>query len=389
MVRREQERAKLSEERAERLVKDAQERSERDLRMTKEDADKRVKDVERLWKDRLEGERRAHESELRGLNANFDTRIHTEKTTAEIRASTLQNDVERERLEKQRYQHEAEEKGDLPAQIQKFTVMAETMGYSRESGEQPADWKTTLMGVGANLAEQLPQILSNAGEAVAKAKGGAPAVQVVQQPGLMPMAHPQALPPPMAGPPPLTFATEESLDDFDGGISTPEPRYPTPAGAEPGPPGPVAPPAVRPQPPFAPAAAPVPVAAQVAPPPAPPVAATPPQPAPALQSAKRGRRPKPEAAAGSALEISPQDALKYKDSFEDAIRAGVSANDFAEGLTQAVSPAMLAAMAEGLSPEAVRKALMATPEGQRSPLVRREGQRYLKDVLRALKATAA
>jgi len=191
IAERAEKRSAEAEDRADRRIREAQERAERDVRPVKEDGDKRVADAERIWKDRLEDERRNHERELRSLNTNFDTRLSTEKSVADNARIMLQSEVERERAEKMRFQQEATEKGDIVAQVQKVTAVAESLGMKPAGESETAgDWKSQLLQVGVNLAQNLPEIVQNAGDAVAKAKN--PHVQVIQQPG---MYAPPALPP--------------------------------------------------------------------------------------------------------------------------------------------------------------------------------------------------
>lgn len=421
-LRREQERAQdiaeraekrsaEAEDRADRRIREAQERAERDVRQAKEDGDKRVADAERIWKDRLEDERRNHERELRSLNTNFDTRLSTEKSVADNARIMLQGEVERERSEKARYQQEATEKGDIVAQVQKVTAVAESLGMKPAGeSETPGDWKSQLLQVGVNLAQNLPEIVQNAGDAVAKAKN--PHVQVIQQPG---MYSPPALPPaPGMGMPmmPGGFATEDGVD-FEGAAGTPDGHYPGPAGTRPGivppQPAPVAEPiapapdmvgqSVPPPQPAQPIASQMPPGPPIAP--APPLASAamppPPQNVPLPPAAPAPRKSAPTAARQPppAPMPAPQPAappvilddqiLALRPVFENAFDQKMSAEQFAEDLIAESGADLVRQIAAVLTPEAITAALTKSPDGARSPLVRREGQQWLKAIFVAVR----
>lgn len=417
-LRREQERAQdiaeraekrsaEAEERADRRIREVQERAERDVRQAKEDGDKRVADAERIWKDRLEDERRNHERELRSLNTSFDTRVSTEKSIADNARMMLQGEVERERSEKVRYQQEATEKGDIVAQVQKVTAVAESLGMKPAGeSETPGDWKSQLLQVGVNLAQNLPEIVQNAGDAVAKAKN--PHVQVIQQPGMY--AAP-ALPPapgmsaPMMPAAPGAFATEDGVD-FEGTPGTSEAYYPGAAATRPGmvPPQaqaePIAPApdmmgqSVPPPEPAQPIAAQMPPGPPIAPAPAAPPAAMPPPPqnvplppaAPAPQRRTAAPAPQPAPAAAPAPQpaaasvVPDEQILALRPVFEDAFNQRISADQFAEDLIAESGADLVRQIVAVLTPEAITAALTKSPEGARSPLVRREGQQWLKAI---------
>jgi hypothetical protein len=397
-------RANEAEERAERRIREVQERTERDVKAAKEDGDKRVAEAERIWKDRLEDERRNHERELRSIQSNSDTRLATEKSIADNARTMLQGEVERERAEKARYQQEALEKGDVVAQVQKVTAVAESLGFTKADGAvEGGDWKSQLLGIGVNLAQNLPEVIANAGNAVAQAK--APHVQVVQQPGPM---YPPALPPgsqshapPLAAAPPMYpggFATEDGVD-YDGLPDTRDAVYPGPAGTRPGMVPPPPPEAVAGPPTVPPPMPPQPVSAQVPPQ---PVAPMPPQapPQPAPQPAHSGPQlpapavPRPPATAptppaapaatAGAPEIPDAQILALRPVFEEALQQQVPPEQFAAELVEEHGVELVGQIAAVLSPQRITAALVKSPDGARSPLVRRAGQQYLKALFDAV-----
>ena len=407
-VARADRRATDAETRVTEMERRLEERIERVRVEERNTADKRVADAERILKDRMTDEQRNHERELRSLEATYTTRNTTEKSISDSRTDMLRGEVERERAEKERYAREATEKGDVVAQVAKVTEVAQQLGFSKEGGGEPAgDWKTMLLQMGLQLAQNLPDIITNAGEAVSKAKAGkAPPL------GSMPMLPPGAPPMMLPGyqqqpafqpslPVPMPFGTEDGMPVPPTHMTHPA-KYPTRPGA----PQPVAAPA---GPMMAP---PMPMGMPTAPLAQPPLAAPPNQPAesgplaqqmapsippaaPAAPPPRRAPRPAPVAPpplpepAVPVLEIPPEQILMFRPAFEAAFAERQPPEQFARDLMETHGKDVVVAVGAAITPAKVTSAIASQPDGGKSPLVRREGQQYLKAIFAAVRQLGA
>lgn len=398
MMARADRRAQEAEARVTEAERKLEERLERARKEEREAADKRVADTERVWKDRMADEQRNHDREIRSLEATYQTRNQTDKSIAENTTQLLRSEVERERIEKARYQQEATEKGDVVAQVGKIAAVAEQLGYSKNdaaAAEGPQDWKTMVFQMGMHLAQNLPDIISKAGEAVEKAKRprGAETPQLAT-PGYAPPMLPAAqFAPPMMGPPPMAFSMEDGMP-MPPVATTREARYPTrsgmPAGAVPIPPpvmntigSPVPP--MQPPPPM-PVAAPHPMgplSEQMAPSVAPtaPVLRRPPRPA--------APPPEPPAPETPKLQIPDEQILMFRPVFEEALSKKMPPEEFAQALMQEHGRDIVVAIGASLSPARITGAILKQPDGPRSPLVRKDGQQYLKAIFAAVNQLGA
>jgi len=350
-----------------RRIREVEERAERDVSRAKEDGKTRAEDIKQFYEGRLKDEEKNHRRELEALRVQMDTRITTEKTVYEGRERMLLTDTERARADVTRLESELREKGDIAKQVRDFTATAESLGLSKVDGaEAPADWKQILATAGLNVLQNLPETIREAGQAVAGAKNRG------QPP---PMYPPQGMPgsAPVQQLPPMSFANEG--EDFEGEETwTPEPEYP------------MAGPMIEPEP----------VAQQMPPQPAPPAiqptaaygapSAPPPAPSEPPPQKRRALNPKPAPSPAPqpeqpAMEIPNDIILSYKNDFEEAFRQKTPPEAFAQALEQQFGKPMVKQIATILTPERVMKALMSTPEGSRSPLVRGEGQAYLRQIL--------
>jgi hypothetical protein len=371
-----------AEERSERRVKEVTERAEREITRAKEDGEKSVREIERVLTARMEDERRSHEREVRLQKEMYDMRLGTEKGMSETRVTTLQTEIERERAEKERLRKEADEKGDLPAQIERFAGVAGSLGWVKgDAPEAAPDWKSMAFGVMTNLAQQFPEILKNAGEAVAKSRGSATPPPPQMQ-GPQTMAGYAQLPPPQP----------------DHLMSHPEParRYPGPLrrrgggfGTEDGP-EPVnlaPPPAPRYQPIVMPNLdAPPPVGPPQMdspqwgpPPPAPSPSMMPPPPAP-VAAPPVAAQPSPEVDSGQMDQV-----MMLRRGLEGAFESGQPVAQFAGILVAQFGKEQLAGMMQMVDEDAIVGMISQSPGGADSPLLRRDGRKYLSELLAATK----
>lgn len=364
-------------------------RSEADRRIgeARSEADRRVKETEERHRERLaEIERRAEkaveEARSEASRRVSDLQSQNEARVADIRAQhqaalTAKDDVKGMELKAQGSSHKSElsirdqrivqlqeenaqlrRKAEQPLseRINEVTEAAEALGMGRAGPEEAEDWKSALMKVGLNLASQFPEIVKNAGDAVAKIRSNPSAEQVAayqaRQAADMQMAAQMAqnqLVNPRMG-----FATEDG-PAYEGQPVAPPPIYP----------------AQLQRPPL-----------QAAPPPAPaqaPIAPTPMAPNPAAAPAAPVSVPPPAAPIVEPSAIPDEQILQFVPMFEQALMAQASPAEMASELTKNFGAANVTQIAAMLSPEQIVAALQRTGRG-RSPLCRRAGQKFLRDI---------
>lgn len=368
-------------EEAARRIREVEERAERDVTRAKEDGRTRAEDIKQFWEGRLKDEERNHKRELEATKGQMETRLATDKSVYEGREKMLMGETERARADVSRLEAEVREKGDVVKQVGQVTKIAEALGMEKAGGaEAPGDWKQILATAGLSVLQNLPETIREAGQAVAGAKGRGAPVPMQGPPALAGQPAPQQLPG-------MGFGTED--EDYVGEETwSPEPEYPGgEAAAAVGEPEslsqqiPEAPVAAAP-----PAAVTQPAEPYGAPPgPSPQAQPNPPQRRRALK-AKPAPQPEPEV---EEMEIPDEVILAYRKGFEDAYNQKMPPQAFAEELAKQYGKPTVKQIASILTPERVMKALMSTPEGQRSPLVRGQGRTYLRQVLEAIRRAGA
>lgn len=370
-----------ADRRADERIRDIERRAEERMAEAHARADKRVKEIEdatrRIVEDartqaqaRLDDERRNHDRDLRSKDEAFAMRLETQKASYETRLAGKDEEVARLRAECERYRTEADKNKDLPKRIQEFSATAEALGFARADGsggeeKEPADLKTLLIGLGADLIRNAPAMIQSAGQTVQQLRGQAP-----QQSAAAPYMQ-QGQPPQRQLPPRLhtpsggvfqgapAFGTEDGATFVGDSSAMPRPKYP-PGYQPPGP----APTLPQQQ------AAPPPVA-----PPGPAVQAPGPQPVQQQQQA---------AAPPGGLPVSPEQAMNVRAMLEGALASGQPAAQLAAEITANVGPQMAAVIAQSVTPEAVVASLQAMPDGAASPLLRRDGQKFLRELHQAM-----
>lgn len=367
-------RVKEAEERAEARIKEGVERSDRRVQEAKDDAKRQVDDVRTHLNARLEDERRNHDRDLAAKNDSWQARLENQKAMYENRISTLGEEIGRLRGEVERFRKEAEENKDLPTQIQRFTATAEAIGFSKDGGggddDEPKDWKSMLGRIGLDLVQQLPQLMESASNTVRNIRGQSPqeqyAVQQAQYQQMMEAA--QAQPRALRGRDgavlqsgPLPWGTEDG-PEYMGVAEYQEPVYPVPPPA-PSPHHVQAPPEMREAPPQA-APVPRPAPARQVPAPAPP-----PRPAPA-----------PAAAPAEAMSISDEQILQFTPVLQTALEQDANPEEFAEQFVESVGPQMARQIAASITPQRIAAAVQRQPGGSQNPLVRRDGQKFLREL---------
>jgi hypothetical protein len=379
-------RVKEAEERAEARIKEGTERSDRRVQEAKDDAKRQIEDVRTHMSARLQDEQRNHDRDLAAKNDSWQSRLETQKAMYENRITTLGEEITRLRAEAERFRKEAEENKDLPTQIQKFNSVAEVMGFRKDEGgggdDEPKDWKSMLGRIGLDLVQQLPQLMESASSTVQRLRAPQSqeqmaAVQAAQYNHMMMEANqPRALAPSngagMFEPSPLAFGTEDG-PEYQGVDEHLEPRYPS-QGA---PPAPMQP-ASQPQ--------------QQRMQPAPrrsmqSVAHPPPPPAPAAPVPRAVPSPAPADAAGGMV-ISDDQILQFTPVLQGALEQGASPEEFAVQFVESVGPVLARQIAATITPQRIATAVQRQPGGSQSPLVRREGQKFLRELWDAVKRAA-
>jgi hypothetical protein len=361
--RRADQRIQDIERRAEERMKESHERSEKRVREVEDAARRVVEDARQQAQARLDDERRNHDRDLAAKNDSHNMRVETLKASYDTRLAAKDEEISRLRTESERHRQEAEAKGDLPTQVQRFAATAEALGYAKDGGgggdeeKVPTDWKTMLLGLGAELVKQGPAMIQSAGQTVQQLRGQAP-----QQSATAPYMQPQqrALPPRLhardgsvfqaASP---AFGTEDGAA-FMGETTMQRPKYP---------------PGFMPTP-QAPAQAAQPVQATVQQPPPQQVqtAAPPPQ----AQQQQAG------------VQASADQIGQFRALLESALAQGKDPVELANEIKASVGPQMAQAIGQSVTPESVVASLQQMPDGAQSPLIRREGQKFLRELHQAM-----
>ncbi len=400
-------RAEEAERKAEQRVTDAEARAERRIGELREEHRRMLDDLRTQNQQRLDDERRQHDRDMKSQASSYDTRLAGQKDMYDNRMTTMAAEITRISADADRWRKDAEDNKDLGKHIEKAQEAAAALGWGPNQGaEEPAapkDWKEMLGRIGMDLVQKLPDIVQSAGETVTKLRGTpgptpeqvqAMQYQAMQQSAEHSMARHLAgmsgpLPPPMRTPggavyqpPPLRFGTEDSSAPLDPGA--PQAGYeqfasppafqtyqaPPPPSPFQAPPAPQtyqaagAPPAAAPQT-YQPAGL-VP-APGVAPAPAAPPAAPP---APGLTQAPAGAVP---------AVIPPEMIIQFAPVLEQALAASEPVENIAQELLQLLGRGNLAAVVNGLKPERVVVELQKAGKGS-SPLVRRPGQQFLREL---------
>lgn len=405
-------RAEEAERKAEQRVTDAEARAERRIGELREEHRRMLDDLRTQNQQRLDDERRQHDRDMKSQASTYETRLAGQKDMYDNRMTTMASEITRVSTDADRWRKEAEENKDLGKHIEKAQEAAAALGWGPNQGaEEPAapkDWKEMLGRIGMDLVQKLPDIVQSAGDTVTKLRGTpgptpeqvqAMQYQAMQQSAEHSMARHLAgmsapLPPPMRTPtgavyqpPPLRFGTEDSSAPLDP--TAPQAGYDQ-FGS---------PPAFQtyhgpPQTPFQ--APPPPQTYQGA-------ASPPPAPAPAPQTYQPAgmvpaSAPAPAQAAAPALQqappgavpavIPPEMIIQFAPVLEQALAASEPVENIAQELLQLLGRGNLQAVVHGLKHERVIVELQKAGMGS-SPLVRRSGQQFLRDLWAACAALLA
>ena len=411
-LERAERRAGEAERKAEQRVQESETRAERRMSEMRDEHKRTVDDLRTQNQQRLDDERRQHDRDLKTQAATFETRLAGQKDMLENRITTVSQEVSRVTAEADRYRKEAADNKDIGKQIEKIQETASVLGWgpAGDGGDQPPppkDWKEMLGRAGMELVSKLPEIVQSAGDQVAKLRGtpgptpdqvaamqyqqmmqGAQETMMARQMGGAPN-----LPPPMRTPSgavfqptQLRFGTEDSSGPLDPNAPGPRAGYdqfamPPPMAAPPpayqqAPPQGYAPPTYQPAPYQPPPQA----APQQTYQPAPQPQQTY-RPTPAAQGRAAPAAPQiQQAPPGSVPAVIPTEMIvQFAPVLEQALTSGAPVEEIAQELVGLLGPANLAQVVNGLKPERVVVELQKAGKGA-SPLVRRAGQQFLRDL---------
>lgn len=384
-VRRAEEAARIAEQHraqdVQQVIKDRdreREDAKKDLERQKADQERERESLKReherdiarqkeQYENLLRAEKESNERERRTTEQLTATKADLVKSTVESELRTATAEVARLRADNERLKTELDKKSNLPKQLKEFSDAAESLGFNRDEGggkEEPASWQDLLLKGGISTLEKLPEIMKNAGELL----------QIRQNANRPPPPPPGAMgPPPMLpqGPrhPPMQPVTH--APPLSGWATEDSPHNPMPVAEfyEPALPQSSHPPVVvqQHQPPMP---TPAQVAMAPAPPPSAPQPSVPPPPRPTTPPP--GETAPPPAAAPA---ITDEQIMQFVPVVEQWFsEQAASPEDYARhAATQAP---ILKVLAHSLTPEAIAAALRRNGHGL-SPLIRRDGQRFL------------
>lgn len=430
-LERAERRAEEAERKAETRVQEAETRAERRISETR-DEHRRVLDELRVQnQQRLDDERRQHDRDIKSQAATFETRLAGQKDMYENRMTMASQEVSRITTEADRYRKEASDNKDLNKQIERAQEAASLLGWgpSGESNEPPPpkDWKEMLGRAGMELVSKLPDIVQSAGETVTKLRGTPgptpEQVQAMQYQQMVQNTHQTMMARQMAGMPPtanlpppmrtatgavfqpaaLRFGTEDASGPLDPSAPSPRAGFdqfveqptmvvppPTYQQAQPV----YQQPQYQPPPQYqAPQQTYQPAQPHQGPPqgmpqtyqPAGQQVAAPPQnhqPAPQAAMAAPAGQQIPQAPPGSVPSVIPTEMIvQFAPVLEQALASGEPVENIAQELVALLGKGNLAAVVNGLKPERVVVELQKAGKAS-SPLVRRQGQQFLRDIWR-------
>lgn len=384
-----------AEARAERRVKEVEDNARRQLEEIKKAEERRFNDMKDSLERRLADAKERAERDLAAATLVHDQRREAQKEMYENRITVMQQELNRERAATKEAREEVANKKDIVGQITELEATASALGWQKggePSEEMPSDWKGIFAHVARDLFKNAPDMIATATESVRSLRGQ-PSQMAAMQAGAMqapPQLPPQggAYPPPLRGrdgevfvpSQPLSFASEDG-PDFEPAETSFEP--PREAPPEPHQPGQVYSSQPAPEPP----------------PQGPPMGAPPPQP-PAPQPAAAMHQQPPQAPPqqqpmtpplqqGAPAQIPDDMIVQFAPALKAAFEAEISPEEAAEGIIQQVGTAQAAVIAASLSPERIISVLSQQPGAINNPLLTRDGQQYLVELIQSVATQAA
>lgn len=333
---------KQREDDARRSVEDARNEASRRVQELTQMYEARLNDERQRAETRLNDERHQHQRDLQMRSETSKLENSTVHASFEMRMELQKQEVTRltEELNKVRTELDKEKSKSLADRVNEFSGAAEALGFVKDDGDKgPRDWKDMLGEAAMGLVQQAPALASS----VAGSLRGAS----------MPMAAPPQMMQPMMPlqmAPPAFASAEVDMDMGRYTAPAPMPIYP---GADPM--GQVMP---YPQ-----------AGAAQGPAMAQPMMV--PVPAPVAQQA---------APAGTGLQVTDAQIVEFATMFREALEDGAEPQEFSDEIVGQLGPIMSGGLVREISLERVTSVLQKAPSSGSDPLLRRDGQKFLKDV---------
>jgi hypothetical protein len=368
----------LDDERAKAAERDRDLRAEIDkIRREERDlAAQRLQETKERHESEMRQAEKGHERELRSLREAWDTKMSVAEKTNQMSMTSLQERLREAQEEADRVREEAKESADPVRVMEKAKMQAEAMGFEKKDDAPKTAMDRFMATAGAGLSQALSTINEWGPQMLAARAAGAQGMQVpVQQ---LPPPGPRGLPPSFARPPqqlrnpgaPTEKKQKRAAVWATENVRPPvQPQVPeTPLGFQT---TPVTPPA----PPEAPSG-PVVEAAPALPPETTEVSA-----APVEAAQDTGFPPLPaKFTANFSDEVVYGFLLQVENSINGLIDAEVFADQFHRQF-----PVESMKLAEITTAEEVVATVRAIPGADASPILRRDGMKWLSDMWAALR----
>jgi hypothetical protein len=331
-------------------------------------ADERVQQTEKQYTDRISDLKDRHAAELRMQAEQHSTRAETQKSTFDYQLTSAKERLKRAEEERDEAREEAEKSKNPIEVLEQAKAQAEALGYEKTEENAPktaGERFAATAGIGiSKMFETVGDWGPKIAEALA-ARGQAPGAPPQRALGAPPQQGPR---PRRQNPRTVAWATEQSIPiTGQQPIDTRRPpiaeRPADPTAAEP----------VRAEPPP-----PAPVEAPQSPPP--------PMPATAVPESQAAQNP--ALSQNPLMQMFPPEAAgQFRAEIERAITAGLDPQVFASGMMQQV-PDGARAMVTHATPEHLIEVVKAMPNSIESPILRRDGKRWVDDLWKHLRSAA-
>ena len=348
-------------------VEESEKRADRDQRTAKEDGDRRVRDIEETYKARIQDLERGHKRDLTSKDDSFTMRRESLDTAHVTQLEARDSEINRLRDELALVRVDAN-KG-LAERMEEFSTTAEHMGFSKSDGGEEKDWKSALAAGGMGLLGQLPELAKTITQTLQNRqqnKAHATPAPVVYQ--LPPQV--QGRGGSIAAGRELAFATEDGPPlgyELDTDVYTP----PIIPGQQQMTVGPTRKPVFTGDSHELRGTAPEPRHT------AEPMIQKPPRVETQIVP-RQPTSPPPRAQQQQDMGISDEQIVGYSQTFRKAFDEGATPEQYADEALQQLGPDMVRAITVSVSPDRIIAVLQQ--HDPTNSLVRREGQRFLRDV---------
>jgi len=342
-------------------IDDSDRRARETVEAERKETSRRLEDLRGQYESRLADERRQHDRDLANKGETFGMQSQTLEQGYKLQMQVQMNEVARLQQENQELKQSlTEEKNrSIADRIQDFSQTAEALGFSKDEGGGPKDWKEMLGETAMGLVQQAPGLAQNIVSTLR------PPQQTQQVPQLPP--HQASAPAPQMP----AFATEGVNMDFD----TTEPPFQP--GEDPLARQFMSDPQMQ--------ASQMPEGMQGQ-----PQGGLPSQPSPEAASQMTSLANSEQLEQNPDEMISDEQILQFAGDFREAFEAGKTPEQLGEEVfQQAGGPLVMRTILASLSVERVLSVLQSSEDGDSDPLVRRDGQQYLKALWEQLHAKVA